>query len=244
MNAAIFKRKPQEAPTSYKDAAAYAARTRVRRDSRPGSDRVDEVVMRLPSSAWATVPLFYAPSEFDYRYTNEEVGILSQKLPHAGISDDWARSTWLSILRIDIRTDRKLVKEIEALIAPRVRWAEGVTTRHAPVRLSATRKQKFEAPQDNSSILMPFRLYTDRYYSPTAKTRGFRLPKDGQWDNPNEISVTTAYDCFVPTRFEWRDALDLRAVHRDALPLMDQDTADEIIADVEQLLEARGVETT
>lgn len=235
---ALLKRKPQKAPTSYKDAAAYAANGYA--VIRVGSDRVDEG-HETPIIGMGYGSALYAPSEFDYRYTNEEVGILSQKLPHAGISDDWARSTWLSILRIDIRTDRKLVKEIEALIAPRLRWADGVTTRHAPVRLSAARKQKFEAPQDNSAVLMPFRLYTDRYYSPSAKSKGFRLPKDGRWDAANEVSVTTAYDCFVASRFEWRGP-DLREVHRDALPLMNQDTANAIIADVDTLLETREVE--
>jgi hypothetical protein len=226
---AVFQRKPAEAPTSWKDAAAYAANGYA--VIRVESSRV-EAGAETPLNGGGYGSALYAPSVFDERYCDYGVGVLCQKLPNAGISDTWARSTWLSVLRVDIRTDRKLVKEIETkVIAPRSRWNEGVTTKYAPVRLSP----------DSSAVLMPFKLDSKHFESPHGKTHGFRLPKDGRWDADNTVSISTAYHMFLASPYEWRDGLDLRAVHITALPLMDCDTATAIITDVERLLDARGI---
>jgi hypothetical protein len=226
---AVFKRKAEPVP-SWKDADAYArmgyAVIQVEKWRVDDSHETPIVGMGYGSA------IFSVGSEIRERDYNDEVGIISQKLPHAGISNDWAMSTWMSVLRLDIRTDRKLVRDIETLIEPRLSWRADVATRYAPVRLAL----------DSSAILMPFRLDTGGYTSPSGKTRGFQLPKDGRWDMPNVVSISTAYECFVASRFPWRDGLDLRAVHIDALPLMNRDTAAAILSDVEALLDARGVE--
>jgi hypothetical protein len=226
---ALFNRKPAEPLPTWADADVYARNGYC--VVQCSASRVDEGKEPPPNSYTASI--HYAGNEIRERDYNDAVAILSQRLPHQGISNDFAMGSWVSILRIDVRTDKKLARDIEALIAPRLCWADGVTTKHAPVRLSP----------DSSALLMVFRLPPDSgYVSPFAKSREFRLPKDGKWDDPNRVAISTAYGAFIASHYEWRHGLDLRAVNRDALPVMDQETAGAIIADVGKLLEARGVE--
>jgi hypothetical protein len=228
---AVFKRKPAEPLSNWGNSADAIARNGYC-VVQCAASRVDEG--KEPALNSYTASIHYAGNLISERDMDDAITILSQRLPHAGISNDFAMGSWISILRIDVRIDRKLVAAIESLIAPRLRWADGITTRHAPVRLSP----------DSSALLMVFRLDPNSgYHSPTAKSRSFKLPKDGTWDAPNVVSVTTAYGAFTASHHEWRDGLDLRAVNRDALPVMDQATATAIIDDVEKLLEARDVES-
>ena len=227
---ALLKRKPAEPAPSWKNADDWAAQGYC--VVQVPAWRADE--FREPSENSYNAAIHHVGEEIRDRDFADDVGILAQKLPGGDvISNDWAMSTWLSVLRIDVRTDKKLVRDIEQIIAPHLRWAPSIETKFAPVRLTP----------DSSALLYPFRLdHRDAYVSPFAKTGRFKLPRDNKWAPQNIVSIGTAWECFTASHYGWRDGLDLRAVHISGLPLMAHADADAIIESVQRLLDERGVE--
>lgn len=158
------------------------------------------------------------------------VGILCGRLPHGNGVASECESTWVAALRVDIHTDGKLVRDIERLIASRLRWADGITTTHAPVRLTPNSK----------AVLLPFRVEAHDPRTIYSTTRWFTAPADKASDfRGNRVSIESFGVCFAVTGFAWRDGVDLRAVHRDALPVVSSDEAREMIAQCSALIEDR-----
>jgi hypothetical protein len=231
---ANFKREPEPAVT-WVDAPAFAAQGYA--PMFVESDRVAKGHETPYGGGWA----WYVYSEStDMRpecRPDHAVGILTGLRPRGSTSMSYCSSTWIATLRIDC-SDAKLVRDIEKLIAPHLRWAEGCETRHAPVRM---------APKPSSSLLIPFRLdnddpRTDPRMFFRLRTRKFCLPSDEPFGPENCVSIESDSIFVATTPYRWRGGLDLRAVHRNALPITTVADAEQFIESIEAFLDDRGIQ--
>ncbi len=221
---ALLRRAPVPAPITWADAPAYRANGYC-----PIAVELSQIAegREQPcSGGWAWGHGEIAAS----RHGENGVGILCGRLPRGSVGLDECQTSWIAALRIDVHTDGKLVRDIERLIEPGLRWADGITTRYAPVRTAPNSK----------ALLMPFRLEARDPRDIYGITRHFTAPADRPNDSRyNCVSIASSGVCFAASGFLWRNDLDLRAVPRAALPLMSADDARDIIDQCKALIDER-----
>lgn len=160
------------------------------------------------------------------------------------------RDTWCASLTVRTH-DRSIAKEVDALIASRLVWREGVSTRFTPVRCT----------EGSLKTLRPFAL-TDgaEPFSLSRSPRLYSLPREpGRYMS---VEVKSACQQFVHSGldvdnaphgigndpkgapFYWRNNLDLTRVRRDQLPILRSDAADALSREIEGVFEAHGADWT
>lgn len=153
---------------------------------------------------------------------------------------EWAgavsRNTYLAALRVQT-TDKALARDIDAIVAKYLTWADGVEEKLSPVRLD----------NGGHDTLRPFQLDAQQEPFGTIASKPYVMPKDKRDYNfePHCVEILSAGGHFVYTSdkqerpYEWTHG-GLLAVKRNNLPVLNYGIAQAMCNEIEALLTERG----
>ena len=198
----------------------------------------------LRSGSWAVLPLdpktrrpygayaVFQPSVNASNNRGDFIAILCACPPGRGIGAPVpdAPSTYVAALDCHVR-DKRSRADIEEVIQASTKWLNG--SRMQPRRVSS-----------DGSFLLPFQS-REPFSGP--KTLRYRMPNDRQYDPPQGAEVLSGPgDFFIVSgpgpgdvSYTWPDVLPSE-VHRDALPLLDQQSASALVNEIDRILTRRG----
>jgi hypothetical protein len=188
----------------------------------------------MPGGPWAIV--YSAPGDADREaYGAQGVSILTGARPNPQFGLNAATASWcVSIL---VRTEHKgIAAAVDALIASRRVWREGVTSRFAPSRCTVGSLKRLHVFGLADGELA-FNGRSGRFYT-HPKLPGYMTVETR---SANQQLVHSGVDLDVDnTPYHWHNGLDLTRVHRDQLPILGRDSADTLSREIEDLFEAHG----
>jgi hypothetical protein len=188
-------------------------------------------------------------------FPDHGVSIVCSKSPNAHIDLEKARASWL--VAVTVRTENKLIASaVDALIATQyLRYREGVTTKHAPVRgTTGSRKALYVFGMDPTpvghwlGVRYPFEAYESGLYK-VPKTPGhtsMEIRSANSQFIASGLDTDAApygigYDPHGAAYF-WRGGLDLTQVRADELPVINEAGARSLLDAIVELFEAHGAE--
>jgi hypothetical protein len=159
-----------------------------------------------------------------------------------------ARATCCVAVKVKT-TDKQIAKSADALIVERLRWRDGVSSRHAPVRCTGGKLDtlRLYALADDEQPFHITRMRPARYFLPNDKVpEGHRIEVTSLNGHVTVVGLCTddaPYGLGTTADgppYYWRDGLDLMRVRRDELPVIGRVEAEALGDDLEKLIESRG----